>query len=974
VPAVTVSASAEQLRAVEAPLGPVLVVAGPGAGKTFCLISRIEHLIARCGIKPERICALTFTNKAAEEVAVRLRRTFAAVSEDITCGTMHSLCLRLLREFGSEMGIPEGFGVVDDVYQRVVLRRLGVPPKQHYQALVLFGRRRLEAGHRLDDRDERLFQEYVAELRRQGVLDFDDLICSTAELLTNHAKVAATVAGRWDYVLVDEFQDLSDAQYRILEHLVTPHRRLFVVGDDEQSIFSWAGADPMVLPRFQRDYGTHEPIVLDRNRRCSRQIFEAARRLLAENPTLFDKKLVADRESPFAVQAVSFPNDELEASWILQDIQDDRAQHATGWGDYAVLYRRHRVGSDLERRFIRLGIPCRLARGQALLDDPVIAYTVASLRVMLHPTDVVAVETFAERLLPRHLVERVRAAAPAGEDLLIAMRRFARRHPRSEPDTKKAWRFIYHLENLGALWRSHTMLQALVEDLLAQRVGHYRNPLEERTGDLTDPSDHAGAIDLGQRIQVALERGHPIIVEFCGGLDTAVRGMLTGTGLSVQTEATASEVGLRLTRTELREPDFPLRLFKALQWMQSRDFGEVLHDYVAFDLETTDKNVDSCEIVEIAGVRVESGEIVDRFRSLCACDRPISAGAHQVHGYRDEDLRGAPRFADVWAQFRAFVGDHVLVAHNAQHFDIPVLKRATSGLTGVTDLTFYDTLPLAKSLFRESARLVDLAKRFGVPTGRSHHALDDAETLAQTLQHLSRVRIARSRKAALSNVLDYLGLALVLGDPYQPPEGEAQTVLEIARPYALGRFSNCLEIYDQERRTSSPTSRGPSLDEVIERLGGHRLMERLRSERKAAERYPAAVARLQALIDASQAPSLEESVQRFLERVTLSSSEGVDVDPHRVNLLTLHSTKGLEFSRVYIVGVEDYHIPGYYETVEGREDAIQEARRLLYVGMTRARDRLVLTRADERLGQGTGGSRFLEEIGLKIARLAGAER
>jgi len=165
------------------------------------------------------------------------------------------------------------------------------------------------------------------------------------------------------------------------------------------------------------------------------------------------------------------------------------------------------------------------------------------------------------------------------------------------------------------------------------------------------------------------------------------------------------------------------------------------------------------------------------------------------------------------------------------------------------------------------------------------------------------------------------------------------------------------------------------VDEVIQRLGGRALMTRLRAEPDPAQRYPAAVARLRALMDPSppdplspmgRGGTLDESIDRLLERVALSTSEGVEVAPDRVNLLTLHSTKGLEFSRVYIVGVEDHQLPGYRETTEHREAEIQEARRLLYVGMTRTRERLVLTRVERRFGMDAGGSGFLEEMGLEV--------
>src|SRR5207248_9630356 len=153
--------------------------------------------------------------------------------------------------------------------------------------------------------------------------------------------------------------------------------------------------------------------------------------------------------------------------------------------------------------------------------------------------------------------------------------------------------------------------------------------------------------------------------------------------------------------------------------------------------------------------------------------------------------------------------------------------------------------------------------------------------------------------------------------------------------------------------------------------GGRALMTRLRAEPDPAQRYPAAVARLRALMDEPSppdpaSPSIEASIDRLLERVALSTSDGIEVAPDRVNLLTLHSPKGLEFSRVYIVGVEDYQIPGYRESTEQQHAEIEEARRLLYVGMTRARERLVLTRVERRFGMDAGGSSFLEDMGLEV--------
>jgi len=279
-----------------------------------------------------------------------------------------------------------------------------------------------------------------------------------------------------------------------------------------------------------------------------------------------------------------------------------------------------------------------------------------------------------------------------------------------------------------------------------------------------------------------------------------------------------------------------------------------------------------------------------------------------------------------------------------------VLRRLAAGQGGVDTLVFYDTLPLVRSLSQDSGKLEDVARRCGIDCGRAHHALDDARTLALVYRELEKQRVLRARKAVLNNVLDYLGLAIALEQG--AGSTEHKTLFDIARFRTLGPYSDALEFYAMERERTG--SAAPDIEEVIRRLGGRKLMARLRERRDPAERYASAVARLRALTEEADG-TLNGSIDRLLERVALSTSEGVDLAPDRINLLTLHSTKGLEFSRVYIVGVEDS---------EYLNDDIEESRRLLYVGMTRARERLLLTRVERRFGRLTGGSALLEELQL----------
>jgi superfamily I DNA/RNA helicase/DNA polymerase III epsilon subunit-like protein len=959
---VSFAPTAEQRRAIESALGPVLVVAGPGAGKTYCLIARIEHLVQRVGLAPRRILAVTFTNMAAEEIAVRLQESRGGGRDDVSRGTLHAICFKILRDFALRCGLRPGFGIADQEYQQSVLKRLRIPEKRRPQVLSLFGLHRLQ-GRPLSERGAELLARYQERLRSQNLVDFDDLVVLTEQLLRNDPGAAAELRARWDYLLVDEFQDLSPAQYGVLRQLADGHRNLFGVGDDEQSIFSWAGSDPHIIQRFSEDFGVTEPIVLNRNCRCSVQIFDSAKRLIACNPRLFDKQIEATRDSGFDVTVKHFTTEYEEADWLIEDIRRDRAEHNLGWGSYAVLYRSHRLGRHLEESLICAGIPCRLAQGHALGDDKIVRWVLSSLQVIQAPDDPVRLAILAGYALPPALRQEVQRTFVKGKDLLANLRIFTASRSRGDADSRRVWRLIYHLENLRGMARSHQSLGGLVDELLTRPIGIGRNPLEERHHDLSDPSTYPGAAFLAGQLNRAIATRQRVWVERWGGMEIPLVAMVRAAGVAdVQrlgrgTQADPRDLVLRLDEDI---GGWPVRMFKALQLVHTAGLRSDFDDFVAFDIETSDFDVESCEMVEIAAVRVRQRIVVDRFHSMVACCRPIARRATEIHGYSDADVLGAPSLDDVWARFRAFVGKDILIAHNGQEFDVPVLRRVCADQPGIDDLIFYDTLPLARSLVEGSARLTELAARFNVEVGRAHHAFDDAYMLAGVVPALNELRIRRARKIASINLLDQLGLAMAL-DTHEERSEEEDAFWEMARPFTLGRYTDCLESYAVQVAQSEEA---PSLEEIIERLGGRALMERIRAERPLAARYPAAIERLRALVEASQGETLSLQIDDLLSRASLSTSAGVDTDPNRINLLTLHSTKGLEFSRVYIVGVENNQLPGWKALEENAEAEIHESRRLLYVGMTRARDRLVLTRSAIRSGAGTGGSLFLTDAGL----------
>ncbi|HEX4468119.1 MAG TPA: UvrD-helicase domain-containing protein [Gemmatimonadaceae bacterium] len=941
--------SPSQREAIEAGRGPLLVVAGPGAGKTYCLIERIRYLIETLAIAPERLCAFTFTNKAAGEIADRLGRSLGIRAAAVKTGTIHAFCAELLREFGHAIGLERGFGIVDERQQRAVLRRLAVPPRWHSRLLSRFATHRFCGASFEYSRDGDIFDRYQRFLDERHLVDFDQLVLKTADLL-GESQVVMRIAARWDCILVDEFQDLNPVQYAVIRDIGRDHRHIFAVGDDEQSIYSWAGADPRVFVHFMNDFSIARHVQLRENRRCPRPIVSRARKLIEINaPLLARKELAVDRDSPFDVLVRSFPNEATEIAWVIEDLRRDRKRHGLSWGDFALLYRKHEIGDLAEAGLLTAGLPCRLAQGRAVGEDPVCEYVVAALGVIAHGDDLHD-DTFLEVVLPGPLVDDARAKAGTARSLVAQLQLSSSSLPREHGDAKKIKRALYTLRNLAALGRRHVSLSALVEEILSQRVGVYRTTLEEHHDELSDPAANLEVVQLAAQLEEAVRTRQPILLPHVGGAEIGLKGMLAEVGVpSCHPEE-------RIDLLEAPAISSPVALFKAAQLLRMGSFRNEFRDFTAIDLETTDTDVATAEIIELAAVRVRAGVICDQISSLIRPRCAITPGAARAHGLTDADVATAPNLEEVWPRFAEFCGTDVLVAHNGYQFDFPLLRR----LTGAEPCT-YDTLPLARELHSGSAKLTDLAVRFGVEAGVSHRALDDARTLARVFLALGESKIVRARKTSLVHVLDYLGVALALWDGELDNEG--QLLRRLCRPFSLGRYSDCLEYYRAERDVAGDSTL-PTVRQLIERLGGAETMQRIRAERSASERYPIAMARLRRLMSTCTPESLGDQIAEFLERVALSSKDGIVPARERVNLLTMHSTKGLEFSRVYILGVEDAQLPGGTPLHPATANELEEARRLLYVGMTRARDRLVLTRAERRGGQRTGGHRFLDEMGL----------
>lgn len=365
-----------QQQAVEAGDGPQLILAGAGSGKTRTIIHRIGHLIGKRGIAPHRILAVTFTNKAAVELKNRLSALIGDDGGGVISGTFHALSLRLLRRYAEVLGYPKSFQVIDADDQRALLKRILKArnidsDRLHPKYLLGWIEHCKHAGMRPEDAPEQmwatidmreLYGVYQSELKQLERMDFSDLLLNTVYLMQHFPDVAAAIRARFDHVLVDEYQDTNPVQHQWLTLLCSEHRNLTVVGDDDQSIYGWRGADVRHILEFEHVWngaGIHR---LEENYRSSSAILRLANALIQGNPDRHEKMLRTTREAG-ATPTWKVCNDEYdEARSILAYLQHRHSQ-GVAWPEMAVLYRSNRQSLPIEQVFREGDVPYRIIGG-----------------------------------------------------------------------------------------------------------------------------------------------------------------------------------------------------------------------------------------------------------------------------------------------------------------------------------------------------------------------------------------------------------------------------------------------------------------------------------------------------------------------------------------------------------------------------------------------------------------------------------
>ncbi|MGE5654234.1 MAG: DNA helicase PcrA, partial [Bacillota bacterium] len=382
--------------------GPLLILAGAGSGKTRVLTHRIAHLLEN-GVSPDEILAITFTNKAAAEMKERVASLVGGRSRAMWVSTFHSACVRILRRDIERLGYAKSFTILDDSdCQSVVkacLRELNIDDKQYTPGAVLgciskaknqllspaqFER---QARDRFEERVASIFRLYQRKLIQSSSVDFDDLIMLTVRILNDYPDLLDEYQERFRYIMVDEYQDTNFAQYMLIKLLAARYRNLCVVGDEDQGIYSWRGADISNILNFERDYPEARIIKLEQNYRSTQTILDAAYHVIKHNTQRKDKHLWTDNKGGQPVTVFQADNEHDEAAFIAAEVERLLAREQRSYRDFAVLYRTHAQSRVVEELLMQRRIPYALVAGTKFYDRREIKDILAYLRVLANPYD-----------------------------------------------------------------------------------------------------------------------------------------------------------------------------------------------------------------------------------------------------------------------------------------------------------------------------------------------------------------------------------------------------------------------------------------------------------------------------------------------------------------------------------------------------------------------------------------------------------
>ncbi|MCC7354443.1 MAG: UvrD-helicase domain-containing protein, partial [Anaerolineae bacterium] len=961
----------QQRRAVTHALGPLLVLAGPGTGKTRVLTYRIAWLIQEGLAQPEEILAVTFTNKAAEEMRNRLQTLLAGELGGIWVKTFHAAALQLLREHGTAIGLDPHFVVFDEAAQADVLARAfarlgwGTDPPPRDLALVrnYISQRKAEmidpaydpSGDPELSSKARIGEVYEEALRSYNALDFDDLIWKAGQLLEQEDEIRASVQHRFRHVLVDEGHDMNPAQYALLERLAPPGSSVTVVADDNQSIYRWRGAQPQLIERFRQEY--HPALIyLEETYRSTTHILGAAQHLIEQNRRAFPRLLTPMREEGSLVEHHTFATPAAEQAWLIATIRELVEQEGWHFGDVAILYRAHDLADPMEGALRQAGMPLARIQREAFFEQAGVREALRYLQLLRSFSDPYLRQAlnFPRVIADELTMLQLRALADQAAVSLAQLARDLNAYPEVSPLTRAAVR-----EFLDALGKDLLPVAEEPVNVVVDRLFHVlerrRSPF--RRDELPTLAGFAAFLSFPAEVAMlkgAVDAGRPLALLAPAETDALCAAIILERTLA---DYLGASVSLHLVSDPATPPlvkpgSLPVWLLAqparadALS-LAPRDAGslryslstvawrlaqgllvayETLDDsrFVLYDLETTGTSVAYDEIVEIGAITVDRREEVGQpFQTLVRPKRGhVDRDATAVHGLTWQDVRSAPDIDATLPRFLRYAGGATLAGHNVARFDNLILDREMRRVLKrrLTNPTL-DTLEIARRILPgETHSLEALLARFKLGTEVKHRALPD-------------VRQERD-----------LLFALLAENRWHK---EVQALPELLPLVAIGMRAAGVPLADENRalhlaaaRIACQQAASPWFDRVLDLLPPERWLDESRhwAELQATEvpdtvddvQWAELKKAWQQQVATFLALSADPSLAAFLDYAALATEEdAASTGEGKVTLMTLHNAKGKEFPVVFIIGVEDGHIPDWRNVDD--EESLDEERRVLYV-------------------------------------------
>lgn len=975
----------QQKKAVSHEPAPLLVLAGPGSGKTRILTHRIYWLIHQREVPPEQILAVTFTNRAAEEMRNRLYAMLGDEAARVWIYTFHATAVRILRRFGQHIGLSPHFSIVDEEGQRRLLGRLlwqaGLSREIYpvgwiaheisgWKTELVLGREAMNAD---DPAVVEVRRIYEAWLQEHQLLDFDDLIRYAVLLLRRNEVVRQHFHTTLKHVLVDEYQDINIAQYELLKLLAPLAGSITAVADSDQSIYGWRGSRPELIDDFIQRY--HPQIIrLNLSYRCPPKILYGAQHLIAQHRNNRPRRFLQSTQTEDApIFHYIFNDISQEQRWLLTLIDKLITERGYEPGDIAIFYRTHRLAVPIEQTLIQAGFKVHRLKKDSFFDRSDVRDIIRYLLLIRSLRE----DHFSAALnFPRHIIDvltmiQLRRIADTLGISFIQLAQQCNEFPELSPLTR------HHLQHFLALL-TNALPDAQEEaesamttlfDLFDQIRSPWRKPDIELLEGFMSFTGHL--TEQAHQIVDAIERQRPLLILHPDTLDGFAAAIVLQNTLKEYLQVDAFTQGLPdfeeasvpdTTRiialgsaaaemvdarpepaiTIMAPPSQPnpyslsIYAWRCAQLLLMSFETLAQGRFVVYDTETTGVNVRRDEIIEIAAATYEGQQVVgEPFHQFI---RPkigyIPRAATSVHGIQYKDVADAPTIVQVLPDFLEYIGKDTLVGHNISRFDNRFLDRAMGEVYDGKGFTPYyiDTLRLARRFLPNLPRytLESLVQELGIGKKLEHRALSDIAHTATLFFELNERLLDHKERESLSEYLPWVALGMIDAD--MPLVDENQTLL-----HGSGRVLASASSLDAWI-APFPEELRPKVKTMLEALKEQELPQ-TDEDREWADLREIFMTHVESFQNYSE----DRSITAFLDYVALLHS--IDTyahvhDPEAISMMTLHNAKGSEFPVVIIVGLEEENLPLW--RVMDDPEQLAEERRVLYVGITRAQKAVYL--------------------------------